>query len=101
MLGQHEIVVKASAPQLARVRVVAARRCSRRTHRAIVNPVQLVSACAPPPRLPVAPPVWRAGRAQWSWWSTIATVRKISSRLLEREGYQVITAKDGVDALAS
>jgi chemosensory pili system protein ChpA (sensor histidine kinase/response regulator) len=27
------------------------------------------------------------------------TVRKITSRLLEREGYQVVTAKDGVDAL--
>ena len=27
------------------------------------------------------------------------TVRKITSRLLEREGYQVLTAKDGVDAL--
>ncbi|MFT4171251.1 MAG: Hpt domain-containing protein [Rhodocyclaceae bacterium] len=27
------------------------------------------------------------------------TVRKITSRLLEREGYHVITAKDGVDAL--
>ncbi|MEN3111236.1 Hpt domain-containing protein [Uliginosibacterium paludis] len=27
------------------------------------------------------------------------TVRKITSRLLEREGFQVVTAKDGVDAL--
>jgi chemosensory pili system protein ChpA (sensor histidine kinase/response regulator) len=27
------------------------------------------------------------------------TVRKITSRQLEREGYQVLTAKDGVDAL--
>ncbi len=27
------------------------------------------------------------------------TVRKVTSRLLEREGYQVLTAKDGVDAL--
>jgi chemosensory pili system protein ChpA (sensor histidine kinase/response regulator) len=27
------------------------------------------------------------------------TVRKITSRLLEREGYQVLTAKDGVEAL--
>ena len=26
-------------------------------------------------------------------------MRKITSRLLEREGYQVLTAKDGVDAL--
>ena len=27
------------------------------------------------------------------------TVRKVTSRLLEREGYDVITAKDGVDAI--
>ena len=27
------------------------------------------------------------------------TVRKITSRLLTREGYQVVLAKDGVDAL--
>ncbi|MGH8706615.1 MAG: response regulator, partial [Burkholderiales bacterium] len=27
------------------------------------------------------------------------TVRKITARLLEREGYRVLTAKDGVDAL--
>ena len=27
------------------------------------------------------------------------TVRKITSRLLSREGYQVVTAKDGIDAL--
>ena len=27
------------------------------------------------------------------------TVRKLTSRLLEREGYRVVTAKDGVDAL--
>jgi len=27
------------------------------------------------------------------------TVRKITGRLLEREGYQVVAAKDGVDAL--
>jgi chemosensory pili system protein ChpA (sensor histidine kinase/response regulator) len=27
------------------------------------------------------------------------TVRKITGRLLEREGYRVLTAKDGVDAL--
>jgi chemosensory pili system protein ChpA (sensor histidine kinase/response regulator) len=29
------------------------------------------------------------------------TVRKITSRMLEREGYRVITAKDGVDAIES
>ncbi|WP_164171801.1 response regulator, partial [Stenotrophomonas maltophilia] len=27
------------------------------------------------------------------------TVRKVTSRLLERQGYDVVTAKDGVDAI--
>ncbi len=27
------------------------------------------------------------------------TVRKVTSRLLERQGYDIITAKDGVDAI--
>jgi len=29
------------------------------------------------------------------------TVRKVTTRLLEREGYEVITAKDGVDAMTT
>ncbi|WP_156494900.1 response regulator, partial [Oleiphilus sp. HI0128] len=29
------------------------------------------------------------------------TVRKVTTRLLERNGYEVITAKDGVDAIAT
>ncbi len=27
------------------------------------------------------------------------TVRKVTSRLLERQGYDIVTAKDGVDAI--
>ena len=28
------------------------------------------------------------------------TVRKVTTRLLERNGYEVVTAKDGMDAIA-
>ena len=70
----------------------------------IVNPVQLVqharvasertasSAAAPAAVAPAAPAVMVVDDS--------LTVRKITSRLLEREGYQVLTAKDGLDALA-
>jgi chemosensory pili system protein ChpA (sensor histidine kinase/response regulator) len=67
----------------------------------IVNPVQLVqrarvaterTAVLPAPAVSAAPVIMVVDDS--------LTVRKITSRLLEREGYQVLTAKDGLDALA-
>src|SRR4029077_18132285 len=69
----------------------------------ILNPVQLVQhartaieraehTALPASVAPAAPTVTVVDDS--------LTVRKITSRLLEREGYQVLTAKDGVDALA-
>jgi chemosensory pili system protein ChpA (sensor histidine kinase/response regulator) len=104
MLGHQEIVVKAIGPQLARVpgtagaTVLADGRIV-----LILNPVQLVqrartaaergaAPAVPAPVAPAAPVVMVVDDS--------LTVRRISSRLLEREGYQVLTAKDGVDALA-
>ena len=72
----------------------------------IVNPVQLAQPRAR--RRRVGATRLRAGRAATAdsrATPTIMvvddslTVRKITSRLLEREGYRVLTAKDGVDAL--
>ena len=70
----------------------------------IVNPVQLAQRAQSPlttttlqatvPSLPAD-----AGRRTVMVVDDSLTVRKATGRLLEREGYQVITAKDGVDAL--
>jgi len=105
MLGQHEIVVKNIGPQLARVPGAAgATVLADGSIVLIVNPVQLVQharaaseraaspAAAPVAVAPPAPTVMVVDDS--------LTVRKITGRLLEREGYQVLTAKDGLDALA-
>ncbi|WP_374511934.1 Hpt domain-containing protein [Niveibacterium sp.] len=108
--GNQEVVVKNAGPQFTRLQgfsgatVLADGEIS-----LIINPVvladQLQSATAHAEAAaaagePVAPPP-----VDTSYVPTVMvvddslTVRKITSRLLEREGYRVVTAKDGVDAL--
>jgi chemosensory pili system protein ChpA (sensor histidine kinase/response regulator) len=107
LLGNREIVVKNIGQQLARVvgidgatvlgdgRVVL-----------ILNPVALASrarAAQAPDFVATEPQA--AEVEQVSTLPTVMvvddslTVRKITGRLLSREGYQVLAAKDGVDAL--
>jgi chemosensory pili system protein ChpA (sensor histidine kinase/response regulator) len=101
LLGNEEIVVKNLGPQLARLPGVAgATVLADGAIVLIMNPVQLAAharaAAAPPePAQPVAQIVTRAVMVV----DDSLTVRKITSRLLEREGYRVLLAKDGVDAL--
>ena len=103
LLGNQEIVVKAIGAQLGRVpglsgaTVLADGRIA-----LIMNPVQLAQGTR------AAPAVARVIQTTTAR-ATLApvvmvvddslTVRKITGRLLEREGYRVVTAKDGVDAL--
>jgi chemosensory pili system protein ChpA (sensor histidine kinase/response regulator) len=109
LLGNQEIVVKNIGPQLARVAWIAgATVLPDGGIVPIINPVVLAQrsrsgavsfeATTLVPHLP--------GRGERSSAAPVImvvddslTVRKITSRLLEREGYQVITAKDGLDAL--
>jgi len=67
----------------------------------IVNPVQLAYRARTDPAQPAAfePMVARPDAPVIMVVDDSLTVRKFTSRLLEREGYQVVTAKDGVDAL--
>ena len=102
MLGNQEIVVKNVGPQLSRVPGVAgATVLADGTIALIMNAVQLAqrartAAVQPAPAeqvqaKPAAPTVMVVDDS--------LTVRKFTSRLLEREGYRVMTAKDGIDAL--
>ena len=103
LIGNQEIVVKNIGPQLARVAGVAgATVLGNGKVVLIINPVQLahreVSSVALGKALPakaepatVAPLIMVVDDS--------LTVRKITGRLLAKEGYQVLTAKDGVDAL--
>ncbi|MBN8443387.1 MAG: response regulator, partial [Thauera sp.] len=101
--GNQEIVVKNAGPQLTRiVGMSGATVLGDGEIVLILNPVALASrglgagdavegttpATATPPHIPTVMVV-----------DDSLTVRKITGRLLEREGYRVITAKDGVDAL--
>ncbi|BCB25346.1 hypothetical protein SKTS_02320 [Sulfurimicrobium lacus] len=103
LIGNREIVVKNIGPQLARVPGVAgATVLGNGKIVLILNPVHLAQRqAAPSPttqlqsavqQLPAALPVIMIV-------DDSLTVRKITSKLLTREGYQVVTAKDGVDAL--
>ncbi|WP_374350215.1 Hpt domain-containing protein [Chitinimonas sp.] len=109
LMKNQEVVVKNIGPQLVRVAGVAgATVLGNGEIVLILNPLALLqrraeapvadfdsamaaSQPAPEELLRVAPVVMVVDDS--------LTVRKITGRLLAREGYQVVTAKDGVDAL--
>ncbi|KXB29569.1 hybrid sensor histidine kinase/response regulator [Dechloromonas denitrificans] len=104
--GNQEVVVKNIGAQLARVVGIAgATVLGDGRVVLILNPVALASRL-PAVSVQMAVPVAAAPEAaQVPHVPTVLvvddslTVRKITSRLLNREGYQVVLAKDGVDAL--
>jgi len=104
VLRNQEVVLKAIGPQLARVPgVVGATVLGTGQVVLMLNPVQLYASGRvltalgqlPPPKVvsekPPAPHILVVDDS--------LTVRRICERLLTREGYQVSTAKDGVDAV--
>ena len=100
--GNQEIVLKKTGPQLARVIGIAGATVLGDGEIVLMlNPIALAARelRTPQTSAPVTP------RAEPPRAPTIMvvddslTVRKITGRLLERAGYHVVTAKDGVDAL--
>jgi chemosensory pili system protein ChpA (sensor histidine kinase/response regulator) len=105
LIGNQEIVVKNIGPQLSRVPGVGGATVMGDGRIVlIVNPVKLAqrarSALAKTaiPAAAMAAPAAAATPLIMVVDDSL-TVRKITTRLLEREGYRVLTAKDGVDAL--
>jgi chemosensory pili system protein ChpA (sensor histidine kinase/response regulator) len=103
--GNQEIVVKTIGPQLARVPGLAGATVLGDGEIALIlNPIALL-ARATERSVPLLAPAHDDKAAQEAKAATIMvvddslTVRKISGRLLARQGYHVLTAKDGVDAL--
>jgi len=111
MLGNQEVVVKNIGPQLARVSGIAgATVLGTGEVVLIINPVQLaqrVEGEVDTPMVLRTPQATRAAAAAVAASGPPVvmivddslTVRKITSRLLTREGFEVVTAKDGLDAL--
>ena len=104
ILGNREVVVKNIGPQLARLPGIAgATVLGSGEIVLILNPLLLQQHLDEHPELRVT--VVAAAPAEKGSAGTILvvddslTVRKVTQRLLEREGYTVLLAKDGVDAL--
>jgi chemosensory pili system protein ChpA (sensor histidine kinase/response regulator) len=101
MIGNQEVVVKNLGPQLARVPGISSITVLGSGETVLIlNPVPLVRR----PRPALRPgsgsaPAAQPARPRVMVVDDSLTVRKITGRLLEREGYQVTTAKDGVEAL--
>jgi chemosensory pili system protein ChpA (sensor histidine kinase/response regulator) len=104
VMGSQEIVVKNTGPLLARVAgITGATVLGNGDIVLILNPVILgarepvvsvrapTAAAAPKVEAPAVPTIMIVDDS--------LTVRKITGRLLAREGYNVLTAKDGVDAV--
>jgi chemosensory pili system protein ChpA (sensor histidine kinase/response regulator) len=101
VLGNREVVIKNIGPQLARMPGVAgATVLGSGEIVLILDPVQLAGQGARPGRIVEMPAPAPAARiATIMVVDDSLTVRKVTQRLLEREGYRVLLAKDGVDAL--
>jgi chemosensory pili system protein ChpA (sensor histidine kinase/response regulator) len=117
--SNQEVVVKNVGPQVARLAgILGATILGNGEIVLIINPVQLIVRAPEPPRLTLATghePGRDGSRAPASDPAqrgvTLAaaplvmvvddslTVRRVTQRLLERSGYDVLLAKDGVDAL--
>ncbi|MFN3712287.1 MAG: Hpt domain-containing protein [Alcanivoracaceae bacterium] len=120
LVGSREVVVKSVGPQLATVAGISGATILgdgsvviildvhsliraahlQRQHIALERRVRAEEGLAPIPQAPepVAEPEKRVPLVMVT--DDSVTVRKVTTRLLERNGYEVMTAKDGVDAVA-
>jgi chemosensory pili system protein ChpA (sensor histidine kinase/response regulator) len=109
IIGNREVVVKTIGPQLARLAGIAgATVLGSGQVVLILNPVQLVHRDSLVAAYVAVPQVaeeaalvveQKSGAPLVMVVDDSLTVRKITSRMLAREGYEIATAKDGVDAL--
>jgi chemosensory pili system protein ChpA (sensor histidine kinase/response regulator) len=103
--ANQEVVVKGVGPQVARLPgILGATVLGDGQVVLILNPVPLIAYAPEPSLAPAADsqdeiPALSAEGATVLVVDDSMTVRRVTQRLLERNGYHVVTAKDGVDAL--
>ncbi|MCE4055143.1 Hpt domain-containing protein [Pseudomonas sp. Au-Pse12] len=105
--GTREIVVKSLGPQFAAVQGLSGATILGDGRVVLIldllAPIRALQAQAPQPRLAGDEPAGEVAPARPMLVLVVddsVTVRKVTSRLLERHGMNVLTAKDGVDAMA-
>jgi chemosensory pili system protein ChpA (sensor histidine kinase/response regulator) len=100
VLGNREVVIKNVGPQLARMPGIAgATVLGSGEIVLILNPLLLPAHGQPQPRVQPDPPALENQGVTIMVVDDSLTVRRVTQRLLEREGYRVLLAKDGVEAL--
>ncbi|HEY8119566.1 MAG TPA: Hpt domain-containing protein [Methylophilaceae bacterium] len=103
IISNQEVVMKAIGPQLARVPgIIGATVMGDGNIVLLINPVQLANRevlAVGSVKVSTATPAVVDTRPVVMVVDDSLTMRKVLGRLLEREGYLVITAKDGMDAL--
>lgn len=98
VVGNREVVVKHTGPQLGRLAGVAGAAVLGGGQIVIIlNPLQLLGRVMAP--VPENLPAAQVRQTLVMVVDDSLTVRRVTQRLLVREGYQVALAKDGVDAL--
>jgi chemosensory pili system protein ChpA (sensor histidine kinase/response regulator) len=102
MLGSREVVVKSVGPQIAAVRGVSGATILGDGSIAIILDITALVRSGPAVRPVEAAPARATGdqRPLALVVDDSITVRRVTQRLLERHGLRVMTAKDGVDAIA-
>jgi chemosensory pili system protein ChpA (sensor histidine kinase/response regulator) len=100
VLGNREVVIKNVGPQLARMPGIAgATVLGSGEIVLILNPLLLPTDAEPGTRTQAETPAQPSLGAAIMVVDDSLTVRRVTQRLLEREGYRVLLAKDGVEAL--
>ncbi|GBE48217.1 chemotaxis protein CheA [bacterium BMS3Bbin12] len=104
LLGSREIVVKSVGPQLSMVRGISGATILGDGRVVLIVDagalVRLSAALRSAPPVKVEAEPEPSGRVTVMVVDDSITVRKVTARLLERNGMDVLTAKDGVDAVA-
>jgi chemosensory pili system protein ChpA (sensor histidine kinase/response regulator) len=102
MLGSREVVVKSVGPQIASVRGVSGATILGDGSIAIILDITALVRGDAPMRLAEAPLEARGDNRPLALVvDDSITVRRVTQRLLERHNLRVVTAKDGIDAIAA